>query len=234
MMMENSVLERLRQTCGFESVGVAGQAPSDVVLDLNITKNQKGGDGWIRNENQVVIDTLLVLSDGTDGELLGTASIRGKSSGTVINNAPQENEAIDAIAKSIAGLLAKSGCTGPRVAKVEPPPPPDPGTGSGSGTTGTTGTTPPDESKRAEADALNDKGKERLFNADTNGALALFQQANALLPDAKYQFNVCIALGAQEKWDDAIAACNKAKGMNPTPKLAGKIDQRLDGLQHHQ
>jgi len=109
MTLETSVLERLRQTCGFEQVGGAGTTAADVVLDLNITNISKGGTGWIRNENQVQIDTLLVLSDGQAGDLLGTATIHGKSSGTVINNAPQENEAIAVIAKTVAELLAKSG-----------------------------------------------------------------------------------------------------------------------------
>jgi hypothetical protein len=226
--LESSVLERLRQTCGFEQVGAAGTTPADVVLDLNITGISKGGSGWIRNENQVQVDTLLVLSDGQAGDLLGTATIHGKSSGTVINNAPQENEAIAVIAKTVAELLAKSGCSGPRVARA---PVAAPDTGSAS-----QGSAAPvvDETKRAEADALNDKGKERLFAADTAGALALFLQAMSVLPDPKYQFNVCVALGAQEKWDDAIAACKQARSMNPSASLATKIDQRLDALQHRQ
>jgi hypothetical protein len=226
--LESSVLERLRQTCGFEQVAAAGTTPADVVLDLNITNISKGGTGWIRNENQVQVDTLLVLSDGQAGDLLGTATIHGKSSGTVINNAPQENEAVAVIAKTVAELLAKSGCSGPRVARAPVPPPETGSAAEGSAAPAV------DESKRAEAEGLNDKGKERLFAADTAGALALFQQAMSVLPDPKYQFNVCVALGAQEKWDDAIAACKQARSMNPPASLAGKIDQRLDALQHRQ
>jgi hypothetical protein len=64
--------------------------------------------------------------------------------------------------------------------------------------------------------------------------LQLFVQANALLPDPKYKFNVCVALGAMERWDEGIAACTEARGMNPSAKLAERIDQRLDGLRHHQ
>lgn len=233
MTLESSVLERLRQTCGFEQVGGADTTAADVLLDLNITNVFRGGTGWVRNENQVQVDTLLVLSDGQAGDLLGTATIKGKSSGTVINNAPQENEAIAAIAKTVADLLAKSGCTGPRIARA---PAPAPDAGSASQGSASQGSAAPmvDESKRAEADELNNKGKERLFAADTAGALALFQQALSVLPDPKYQFNVCVALGAQEKWDDAIAACKKARSMNPSASLAAKIDQRLEALQQRQ
>jgi hypothetical protein len=143
------------------------------------------------------------------------------------------------IAKTVAELLAKSGCTGPRVARApEPGPMPDNGS-AGQGSAGTPGdmgsgagsaAPTPDESRRADAEALNEQGKSKLFAADTAGALAAFQQANATLPDPKYQFNVCVALGAQERWPEAIAACEQARGMNPSAKLAAKIDQRLVGL----
>lgn len=235
--MENAVAARLKQKCGFEAIQPVAQGAADVILDLTITKHSRGGDGWIRNSNQVVMDTLLVLSDGQDGDLLGTAAIHGKSSGTVVNNAPQENEAIDVIAKTVADVLWKSGCGGPRIARA---PTPDPGAGSGSGTgsgsagSGSTGPATPDESRRAEAEGINNQGKEKLFAADTAGALALFQQANSVLPDPKYQFNVCLALGAMERWDEATNACKQARAMNPSEKLAAKIDQRLDGLKQRQ
>ncbi len=244
MTMEAAVINHLRARCGFEAVSPGNNnAPADVILDLTITHYNKGGEGWIRNANQVVMDTQLVLSDGADGELLGTANIHGKSSGAVVNDAPQENEAIAIIAKTIGDVLAKSGCMGPRVAKAVTTPPPgqgsgsaDPGSGSGSGSGSAVVTTPatPDEAKRADAETLNNQGKEKLFAADNAGALTLFQQANATLPDAKYQFNVCLALGALERWNDAITACRQARSMNPPEKLAAKIDQRLQGLAQKQ
>jgi hypothetical protein len=227
MMMEAAVLDKLRYACGFEQIGPASGVPADMVVDLNITNLARGGTGFIRNENQIVIDTLLVLSDPQDGELLGTARIRGKSSGAVINNQPQEAEAIEVIARSIAELFATSGCTGPRIARAQPVVTPDPDPDPQQ---------PPaiDETRRAEAEALNEQGKERLFAADTANALALFQRANQTLPDAKYQFNVCLALGALERWDAATAACRQARAMNPPPALAAKIDQRLQALQARQ
>jgi hypothetical protein len=232
MFLETAVLEKLHRLCGFEQVGRAGPTPADVMLDLNITNRGRGGGGWVSNDSVATIDTLLVLTDGKDGELLGTARIHGKSSGMIINNAPPENEAIDVVAKTVAELLAKSGCSGPRIASVKAPPAPpgpEPGPAGDQGSAA-----PPDESHRADAEALNQQGKEKLYGADIAGALALFQQANALLPDARYEFNVCLALGAQEQWDNAIAACRQARGMNPQPSLATKIDHRLDTLQHHQ
>ena len=228
-LLERSVLARLQQQCGFEQINGAG-AP-DVTLDLNITNTGRGGSGWISNANQATLDTLVVLADGQNGELLGTVRVHGQSSGIIMNNVPPENEAIDVVcAKTIADLLAKSGCSGPRVARVAEPPNPTPPTP----TPGDHVAPPPDESHRAEAEALNDKGKEKLQNADMPGALALFQEANAVLPDARYEFNVCITLAAQEQWAPADAACHKARAMNPPERLVTKIDHRLDLIQHHQ
>ena len=84
--LETAVLDKLRQRCGFEQVARAGGAPADVLLDLNITNTARGGGGWVSNNNVATLDTLLVLSDGQNGELLGTARIRGKSSGAIALN----------------------------------------------------------------------------------------------------------------------------------------------------
>jgi hypothetical protein len=241
MMLETKVVEHLRRQCGFEQVGRPGATPVDVVLDLNITGTGRGGGGWVSNSSVATMDTLLVLSDGQNGELLGTARIRGKSGGMIINNAPPEQEAVEVVAKSVVDLLAKSGCSGPRVARAEPPPaPPTPvstgtGSSSGSGTgSGSAGPPTPDDARRAQAEALNEQGKEKLRGADLQGALGAFQQAIALVPDARYQFNVCLTYEAAERWSDAIAACKQARAMNPEPRLVAKIDRRLELIQQHQ
>ena len=232
MFLEKAVLDRLRQQCGFEQVG-NGATRADVVLDLDITNRGRGGGGWISNDNVATIDTLLVLTDGQDGELLGTARIHGKSSGMIVNGGVPETEAVDVVAQTIVELLAKSGCSGARIARATLPPV-GPPRGSGAGEGSASGPQPPDETRRAEAEALDDQGKEKLYGNDVAGALAAFQQANALLPDARYAFNVCLALGVREQWDNAIVACRQARAMNPPAKLATKIDHRLDLLQHRQ
>ena len=227
LMLEKNVIDNLRLKCGFSSVDRAGSTPADVVLDLNITSVSRGGGGMI--SSQAVVDTLVVLTDGQAGELLGTVKIKGKSSGMIINNNVPETQALEVVAKTIGDLLAKSGCAGPRVAKAEPPPvvaPPP-----------VAGTNPPpaiDESKRPQAEGFNDQGKEKLYAADLAGALALFQQAAGLIPDAKYQYNVCLTLGAQEQWDPAIQACEKARSMSPSAALNAKIDTRIGLLQKRQ
>lgn len=233
MFLETAVLDKLRQKCGFEQVNRAGGTPADVMLDLNITNTGRGG-GFISSSSTATIDTLLVLTDGQTGELLGTSKIRGTSSGMIINNAPPENEAVEVVAKAVADLLAKSGCSGPRIAREVPTPTPDPKTeptGTGSGT-GSGSAAPIDESRRAEADAINEQGKDRLRSADVPGAIAAFQQANTVAPDPRYVFNICLALEAQEQWNNAIAACRQARGMNPESRLAAKIDARLELLTH--
>ena len=54
------------------------------------------------------------------------------------------------------------------------------------------------------------------------------------MPDAKYQFSICIVYGVQDQWDTAVAACQKARSMNPPPALAAKIDRRIELLQHRE
>lgn len=238
--LESAVTQRLREGCSFSSIGRVGPTPADIVIDLNITNRGRGTHGMISNPNAATLDTLLVLTDGQTRDLMGTARIHGESSGVQINGRNPNTEAVDAVAKAVADVLGKSGCSGPRVARVDPPPPPGPTHTTGTGTTGTgdtgtgTGTPPVDESKRTDAEALNEQGKEKLQEADMQGALILFQQANALLPDAKYEFNSCLALEALEQWDNAISACKKARGMGAEPRLVAKIDHRLELLSHHQ
>jgi len=275
--LEAAVLQTLQQKCGFTQVGDAGATPADVVLDLNITGVGRGGGGFISNPNLAKIDTLLVLTDGQSGDLLGTARIHGKSSGMIVNNAVPETEAIEVVAKTVADLLVKSGCSGPRVARAEEPavpsgPGPGPVAGQGSASAGSASTlsasagsasagsasagsasagsastlsasagsasagsaSAPDETHRLEAEALNEQGKEKLRGADLPGALAAFQQANALVPDPRYVFNLCLVYESEEQWGKAVASCRQARAMNPQPKLLTKIDHRLELLQHRQ
>lgn len=228
MQLESAVLQQMQQRCSFQQVAAAQAKSADLVLDLNIVNTGRGGGGFISNSSTARLDTLLVVSNGLDGELLGTARIHGESSGMIINNAPPELEAIDIVAKTVTDVFAKSGCFGPRVAKAEPPPvtpnTPDPKTTP----------VPVDESHRAEAEKDNDDGKQKVFVADLAGALAAFQQADALVPDPKYEYNLCSTLGLLEKWDEATAMCQKALAKQPPPALKAKLDQKIELLKNHQ
>jgi hypothetical protein len=227
MQLESAVLQQMQQRCSFQQVAAAQANTADLVLDLNIVNTGRGGGGFISNSSTARLDTLLVVSNGQDGDLLGTARIHGESSGMIINNAPPELEAIDIVAKTVTDVFAKSGCFGPRVAKAAPPPPtpPDPKL-----------TPPPavDETHRAEAEKDNDDGKQKVFVADLAGALAAFQQADALVPDPKYEYNLCSTLGLLEKWDEATAMCQKALAKQPPPALKAKLDQKIELLKNHQ
>ena len=229
--LENSTLAHLQSQCRFKPIARRRDAPADVLVDLSITGAGRGGTGIMRNPNLATVDTLLVLTDGQSGELLGTARIHGQSSGLVLNaggGTQPETEALDVVAQSVAGLLAKSGCGGPLVAKVDTPPPPPPPIDKN-----VPPPPPVDETKRPDAEKLNEDGKEKLRGADTAGALALFQQANSTLPDARYEFNVCLAYEASEDWTNAAVACKQARSMNPPAKLVEKIDGRLTAIQSH-
>jgi hypothetical protein len=148
--LERASLIKIREKCAFVDVVAGAQQaprPPDLLLDATILRSGRGGDGLVQNENLAVVDVKLVLSDGVDQELLGSADIQGKSSGVDTGGSP-EQEAVEAVAGSIADILVKSGCVGPRVARATPPtPPPATGTtatpGTGTPTDPGTGTTPP-------------------------------------------------------------------------------------------
>jgi hypothetical protein len=238
---------RLATQCtGFQEVPPNSQGV-DIMVDLNVTAANRGGTGVIRNMSQENVETLLVLSDGSTGELLGTAHIHGQSSGLQQGGGSPEGEAVAVVAKAVADVLVTSGCVGTRtpkpvptvVADVTPPngsdstTPPPPGPGPGSGATPPPATAP-DPTILAKAEALNDSGKDKLRSADVPGALADFQSANTTVADARYEFNVCLAFEAEQSWNDAIGACKQAQGMNPKAELVVKINARIDLLQHHQ
>lgn len=223
--LEQSLTGALRQTCRFEAVGQPTGAPVDLLLDLTVTAAGRGGNGFIRNQNLATIDTLLVLTDGQTNELLGSARIHGESSQVDTGGGQSpEQQAVDIVAKTVAELLGKSGCSGPRVARAAPPPPAPPPVETPAHT----------EDHRAEADALNEQGKAKVRTAELDAAVQLFQQANQLAPDARYVYNICLAYEAGEQWDRALASCKEARGMNARPELVQKIDHRIDLLQHHQ
>jgi hypothetical protein len=230
MQLEAALTGQLQQKCGFATIHRPDGSPVDVMIDLNVVNTGRGGGRVFSNSSEAYIDTLLVLTDGPTGDLMGTAKIRGKSSGMIINGAPPENEAIAITAQTIANLLAKSGCSGPRVARTEPNQPTDTTTPQPP----VQGQPPIDESKRPEAERLNEDGKMKMRTADVNGALAAFQQAVQLIPDGRYQYNVCLAYETLEQWPTAVDACKKARTMTTEARLIEKIDHRLDLLAAHQ
>lgn len=221
MQLEASLVNQLRAKCGFESIHRPDGTPVDVMLDLNIV-NSGRNTGVFSTGAQAFVETLLVLTDGPTGELMGTAKIRGQSGGS-ISGSPTDNEAIEVTAQTVANLLAKSGCAGPRIARTEPTQPDQP-----TQQQPVQGRPPIDESKRPQAEQLNEQGKDKLRSADVNGALANFQAAVALIPDGRYQYNVCLAYETLEQFPSAIDACKKARAMTTEQRLIDKIDHRLD------
>ncbi len=150
----------------------------------------------------------------------------------VPGNSP-ENEATDVVSKAAVDLLAKSGCAGPRVAKddTQPPQPPQPPQPDPKNPDPQPQPQPqPDpkiEERRPDA-GRHRRGKEKLRGAEIDAALTLFQQANQMVPDARYEFNVCLAFEAQQQWTSAKTACTQAKGMvGVQAELVVKIDARL-------
>ncbi len=167
----------------------------------------------------------VVLSDGADEELIGSADIRGKSGGLIVNNQSPEVEAVNAVADSIANILVRSGCSGPRVARARPParrqPPPDPADGD------VELVAEQANDVVAKAEAENEEGKRLFRTADVPGAKLHFQAAIRLHREARYVFNMCLAEEALGRLDAAVSTCKSVIAMKPEPALADKAKLRL-------
>ncbi len=128
-ILASQTVAQLSRRCQFTNVELSNYSRTkpDLILDLKIHRSWRGGSGIIQNQNKATVDVLLVLSDGIDSELLGSAWIRGQSASLALNVAgrPQapEEDALGAVAKTVADILGKSGCRGPRVARAPDPPP---------------------------------------------------------------------------------------------------------------
>lgn len=222
--LANRTARFLQGQCQFDAVFVDGNgAPDskyDLIVDLNVLSSTRGGGGLIKNPNLAVVEVAMILSDGIDDELLGSASIRGQSSAVVVNNASPESQALEAVAQQVGKLLVKSGCGGPRIARAEPPPPEE--------------KEPPKPAKPevtdeqiAEAERYNDEGKKEFRSAQVEKARASFERAIGLNPDPRYMMNLCLAHEALKHYEEAITHCQKVIAAKPEPRLRQKAEQRI-------
>ena len=125
-VLEFATTDFLQERCSFTNIvspTQLGNLTPDLIVDLNIRGSQRGGTGFIKNPNLATVDVTMVLSDGIDESLLGSAEIIGKSAAVAVEGNDPENEALLAVAKRVSVILGKSGCQGQRVARVQAPPP---------------------------------------------------------------------------------------------------------------
>ncbi len=226
--LERLAADRLRTSCQFEQV-LVGQAstPPDLILDLNIQRSYRGGDGIVQNPNLAIVDVTMVLSDGINDELIGSAEIRGQSSAVLVGGSQPESQAVEAVAGKIAEVMSKSGCTGPRIARAPEEPPPADNPSNPTVLDGGAGQAQPDDAKKAEAEKLNDEGKELFRSAEVAAAKSKFEQAIAIVPDARFLFNLCLAQETLKEWDQAVGTCQKVIDSNPPPRIGEKAKERL-------
>ena len=221
-LLEQVASDRIRTRCAFSDVRMGGEeddGSSDLILDLTVQNAYRGGSGLIQNENLATVDVKIVLSDGIDEELIGSADIQGKSSGVVVGNESPEDEAVKAVADRVVQILVKSGCAGKRIARARPAKPRDavaqPISASGG-------------DAAAKAEAENEEGKRLFRSADVKSAKVRFQAAIRLHRDPRYVFNLCLAEEALGAFDAAESACKRALGMKPDKPLADKVKLRLE------
>ncbi len=219
-VLEFATTDSMTRRCTFSQVvspTQIGQLRPDLLVDLNIRRTQRGGGGFIKNPNLATVNVTMVLSDGIDESLLGSAEIVGKSSAVGIDGADPENQALIAVAKRVTAILSKSGCIGQRVARVqEPVQPTQP--------VQPVGVTP---EQVAQAETANNEGKRLFRSAEIAAAKEQFLQAIGIVADPKYQFNLCLAHEALNEYDQATSVCQEVVNSGSEPRLSEKAQQRL-------
>lgn len=223
-VLEFAAADSMQKSCGFGRIvspTQVGNLQPDLIVDLNIRNTARGGGGFIKNPNLATVSVTMVLSDGIDESLLGSADIVGKSGAVAIEGNDPENEALQAVAKRVSTILGKSGCKGPRVARAEDPPEPTEPVVPPEGTPGLT----PEQLSQAEAS--NDEGKRLFRAADIPAAKVQFEAALQVSPDPRFYFNLCLANEALSDFDGAVKACNSVLSSKPQARLAEKANQRL-------
>ena len=220
--LANQTAAQLQNACGFDAVfagGGAGGSKPDLIVDLNVLAANRGGGGIIKNPNLATIDVAMVLSDGLDDELLGSAQIRGQSSAVLVQGESPEQQAITVVSQQIAKILVKSGCSGPRIARATPPPekPPEPKPEKPEVT----------EEQIAQAEEANNRGKELFRSAQVSQAKGEFERAIGLNPDPRYMMNLCLAHEALKDYEAAINTCEQVANSNSEERLVSKAEQRI-------
>lgn len=218
-VLASATASKLGQFCKFERVDVGDRGASDLVVDLNIQRVFRGGTGIVQNPNLATMEVLMVLSDGANEDLVGSAWIRGQSPQVMVNASSPEQAALEAVSGKITEVMYESGCFAQRADRPAPPSaaPPVP---SGEAT-------PTVE----QAEALNNEGKSLFRDARVQEAVAKFEQAFALHQDARYLFNLCFAYETMQRYDQALATCQQVLGMSPDPRLAEKARERIQSIE---
>ena len=220
-VLEFATADSLRSRCSFGRVvgpTQLGDMQPDLILDLNIRGAARGGSGFVQNPNLAEVMVTTVLSDGVYESLLGSADITGKSSAVVMTGSDPENEALVAVGKRVAAILAKSGCSGVRVARATAPTTTPQPVSSGPALT---------EEQIAQAEAANDEGKRLFRAADIPGAKAQFELAIRISRDPRFYFNLCLAHEGLNELDQAVQACQAVIAGKPEQALVDKANQRL-------
>lgn len=214
--LEQAVVQRVGSSCYFDRVVSSAQlanADADLIVDLNIQRVFRGGDGLIQNDNKAMMDVLLVLSEGSTEDLVGSVWIRGESSAVSVSGVVPERQALNVVAESVGKVLHASGCS---LARIDPEPESEPEPDDG-----------PVTDNVVEAERLNDEGKALFKAADINGAVAKFQAAAELAPDPRYYFNLCFSYEALKQFDEAQRQCQEVLDRHPTDRLRKKAEQRI-------
>lgn len=231
--IENIAAYRIRTLCGYPTVltyRVSPTTPAELLVDLRIGSVERVGSGERAAlgglAGQARVALALDLIEVSSGSRVGAVQIEGLSSGGSAFAGTTE-EAIEQTVNRVQRFLADSGC------QVHPPgyASAGPSTVSPGGNVAPPGTQAPAGAGPAlQAEGLNQEGKD-LYKAKSYAAAAeKFRAAATLVPDARYDLNLCLALKATKDWAGATTACERAS-QSTSPELQAKAKEHLAEIQ---
>jgi hypothetical protein len=192
--------------------------------------------GLIQIQNVAYADMSLVLTDGVNEELLGSAEILAESAKMQVANTDPYTQALTAAADKLSEVMVKAGCGKPRQERIveappQPPVQPPVGVTDAGVPVDPTQPTGPSAEDLARATQLNDQGKQAFRSGDAATAEARFAEAVKLVQDPRYYFNLCLSRESQKKLDAALQACSEVERAGASQRLVDKARMRIKLIQ---
>ena len=236
--LEAVVAARLRSMCGYQEVYLASanpEAPAALLVDARIAllervdSSDRAMLGAMAGQARMVVAVDFI--DLKTKQRIGAAEVEGTSSGGS-TLAGGTDEAMERVVEKIVEVMRQDGCSARAPGQVAT-------TGGGGGGGGGGGEDPPGGggttlTPAVQAEAYNQEGKDLYKAKDFKGALAKFEAAVAVAPEARYYFNVCAAHDQLGNRDAALAACSEVLNRNPNEELKSKTEKRIEAIRAKQ
>lgn len=242
--LESQTAAAMRQVCGYGRVLVASatpEGPADVVFDMRIVRlvdvDSQKRSKWGAFAGAAKIGVKIQVTDVWTRKMLGAAYAYGESGSVAVSEGGTTDDAIARVVEKSIEYARNQGCALRRervvteadvdeVVEEEQVAAPASGP-SVTANTAATVTIGPESDAAIKAETANDEGKSLYKQEKFADAAARFRTASSFRADARYSFNLCLALEALKEYDAALAACGQVYALTPSDSLEAKTEARI-------